>query len=155
MNNKGSVMYYVYSILVVAIIVFAFIFLGFLIYDLILKLSVQDFTNNTVIQALITLIITVFIGGYFNKHLEHRNHKKIELFKIKLNISLNLVNLASSYYYFPSDEQVRNALINESKKIKLYFDDDVLRALNLYLENINQKPELYDELINKLKKHVN
>ena len=59
-NKKG---YYVYSCVAVFFGMALFAFLGWLIYDLILKLSNQDFSNNTVVQALITLIITVFIGG--------------------------------------------------------------------------------------------
>ena len=63
-NKKG---YWIYSIVAIIIGMSLFAFLGYLIYDLILKLADKDFSNNTVIQALITLIITVFIGGYFEE----------------------------------------------------------------------------------------
>ena len=63
-NKKG---YWIYSTIVVIFFVILFAFLGYLIKDLILKLAEKDFSNNTVIQALITLIVTVVIGGYFSK----------------------------------------------------------------------------------------
>lgn len=146
--------YYIYSIFAVLFFVILFSFLGYLIYDLILKLSIQDFTNNTVIQALITLIITVFIGGYFNKNLEHRNHKKLELYKIRTAISLNIIDLTSSLYHNPQNDVIRNALISESNKVKLYFNDDVLRILNKYTESKDFNAQLYNSLIEELKKNV-
>ena len=72
-NKKG---YWIYSVIAVIIGMLLLAFIGYLIYDLILKLSDKDFSNNTVIQALITLIITVFIGGYFSKWLEYKNSKE-------------------------------------------------------------------------------
>ena len=61
-KNKG---YWIYSIVAIIFGMSLFAFFAYLIYDLIIKLSEKDFSNNTVIQALITLIITVFLGGYF------------------------------------------------------------------------------------------
>ena len=125
-----------------------------MIYDLIIKLSEKDFSNNTVVQALITLVVTVFIGGYFSKWLELKNTKKIELYKIRTEISLKIIDLASAFYYI-QDENIKNLLIAESSKVKLYFDDEVLKNLNNYLESnkkdINDK---YEALINSLRKNV-
>ncbi len=61
-NKKG---YYIYSIFAVIFGFGLIAYICYLFYDLVLKLSDKDFSENTVIQALITLIITVFIGGYF------------------------------------------------------------------------------------------
>ena len=94
-NKKG---YWIYSIVAIIIGMSLFAFLGYLIYDLILKLADKDFSNNTVIQALITLIITVFIGGYFSKWLEYKNSKKTKLYETRIDIALRLIDLASEYY---------------------------------------------------------
>lgn len=68
------------------------------------------------------MIITVFIGGYFSKWLELRNTKKIELYKIKTNISLVLIDLASEYTRNIKNENIRSLLINESNKLnQLYY----------------------------------
>lgn len=80
-NKKG---YWIYSIVAIIIGMSLFAFLGYLIYDLILKLADKDFSNNTVIQALITLIITVFIGGYFSKWLEYKIQKRLNCTKQEL-----------------------------------------------------------------------
>lgn len=61
-NNKG---YWIYSIIAIIFGMSLFAFFAYLIYDLIIKLSEKDFSNNTVVQALITLVITVFLGGFF------------------------------------------------------------------------------------------
>ena len=104
------------------------------------------------IQALITLIVTVFIGGYFSKWLELRNNKKIELYKIKSDISLRIIDLASAYYY-EKNEDIRNLLVAESSKVKLYFDNEVLKNLNIYLKS-NDKDKKYEFLIDSLRKNV-
>lgn len=44
-------------------------------------------------------------------------------------------------------------LLAESSKVKLYFDDDVLKNLNIYLEsNKKDKDKKYESLIDSLKK---
>ena len=68
-SKKGN---YIYSIIILIAFFVLLGFFGYLVYDLIIKLSEKDFSNNTVIQALITLIITVFLGGYFSKYLEKK-----------------------------------------------------------------------------------
>lgn len=150
-EKKG---YWIYSVIAIVVGFGLFGWFGYLIYDLIIKLSEKDFSNNTVIQALITLIITVFIGGYFSKWLELRNYKKIELYKIKSNISLKIIDLASAYYH-NQNENIKNLLIAESSKVKLYFDDEVLKNLNIYLEsNKKDKVKNYESLIESLRKNV-
>ena len=125
-----------------------------MIYDLFIKLSEKDFSNNTVVQALITLVVTVFIGGYFSKWLELKNTKKIELYKIRTEISLKIIDLASEFYYI-QNENIKKALIAESSKVKLYFDDEVLKNLNSYLEsNKKDRNGKYETLINSLRKNV-
>lgn len=150
-NKKG---YWIYSIVVVALGIALFAFLGYLIYDLILKLAEKDFSNNTVIQALITLIITVFIGGYFSKWLEYKNYKKNQLYQTKISISLQLIDLASEYYKNRSNE-IKGMLIFESAKVKLFLDDEVLKKLNSFIESEdNNIIENYNVLINSLKDKI-
>lgn len=150
-DKKG---YWIYSIVVVIVGFALFGLFGYLIYDLIIKLADKDFSNNTVIQALITLVITVFIGGYFSKSLELRNTKKIELYKIQTTISLRIIDLATVYYY-KQDEDIKRLLIGESSKVKLYFNDEVLENLNNFIssnkKNINNN---YGLLVDSLKKYI-
>lgn len=151
-HKKG---YWIYSIIAIIVGMSLFAFIGYLIYDLIIKLSDKDFSNNTVIQALITLIITVFIGGYFSKWLELRNTKKIELYKIQTNISLVLIDLASEYTRNLENEHIKASLINESIKVKLYFSDSVLKTLNNFINT--QKEDIaknYNALIEELRKNI-
>lgn len=149
-NKKG---YYVYSCIAVIFGMALFAFLGWLIYDLILKLSNQDFSNNTVVQALITLIITVFIGGYFSKWLEIRNHKKLELYKIQTSISLKIIDLATILYHHPESIEAKELLIAESHKVKLYFDDNLLKNLNQFMRE-EDKGQYYNKVIDELKKNI-
>ena len=62
-NDKRG--YYIYSTIVALFGFILFGFLAYFIYDLFIKLSAQDFSNNTVVQALLTLFITVFVGVFF------------------------------------------------------------------------------------------
>lgn len=149
-NKKG---YYVYSYVAVIFGMALFAFLGWLIYDLILKLSNQDFSNNTVVQALITLIITVFIGGYFSKWLEIRNHKKLELYKIQTSISLKIIDLATILYHHPESIEAKELLIAESQKVKLYFDVNLLKNLNQFMCE-EDKGQYYNKVIDELKKNI-
>lgn len=147
-NKKGD---WIYSIIAIIIGMSLFAFLGYLIYDLILKLADKDFSNNTVIQALITLIITVFIGGYFSKWLEYKNTKKIKLYETRIDISLRLIDLASEYYRNRSNE-VKNILIFESAKVKLFFEDETLKKMNYFIESDDKNIiDNYNALINNLK----
>lgn len=149
-KNKG---YWIYSIVAIIFGMSLFAFFAYLIYDLIIKLSEKDFSNNTVIQALITLIITVFLGGYFSKWLERRNAKKLELIKIQNEIALTIVDLSSALLYAPDDEMMIRAMVKESSKVKLYFDDEALKILNTYIE-AEDKKLYYDKLIDCLKKKI-
>ena len=149
-NKKG---YWFYSTIVVVLFVCLFAFLGYLIYDLVVKLADKDFSNNTVIQALITLVITVFIGGYFSKWLERNNSKKIEVFKLQRDISLNIVDLSTALMYHPDNENIKQLLIAESSKVKLYFDDDTLKILNKFITEDDKKAN-YSVLIDSLKKAI-
>ena len=154
-NNVEKKGYWIYSIIAVIIGFVLFAFWGYLIYDLIIKLSNTDFSNNTIVQALITLIITVFIGGYFSKWIENKFSKNMELYKTRISISLRLIDLASDYYR-NKNEEIKNILIFESAKVKLFFDDESLKKLNNYIE-CNKKDMvmnynlLIDELKNKIK----
>lgn len=150
-NRKG---YWVYSVITVIIFVILFAFFAWLIYDLIIRLSEKDFSNNTVVQALITLLITVFIGGFFSKWLEKRNIKAIELYKIQTTLSLNLIDLASEAMHRPKDKTIHNLLIRESSKVKLYFPDDVLKELNTFINSDDKSIEQYNKVIDELRKGI-
>lgn len=150
-NKKG---YWIYSIIAIIIGMSLFAFIGYLIYDLILKLADKDFSNNTVIQALITLIITVFIGGYFLKWLEYKNTKKTKLYETRIDVSLRLIDLASEYYRNRSNE-VKNILIFESAKVKLFFEDETLKKLNNFIESDDKNIiDNYNALIDNLKEKL-
>lgn len=146
-NKKG---YYIYCCVVVIFGMGLLAFWGWLIYDIIIKLSKQDFSNNTVVQALITLIITVFIGGYFSKWLEYRNYKKLELYKIKSDIALKIIDYTTILYHHPECQEAREMLIAESCKVKLYFDDTLLLSLNNFISEQN-KETYYNEIVETLK----
>ncbi len=149
--NENKKEYWIYSIIAIIIGMSLFAFIGYLIYDLILKLADKDFSNNTVIQALITLIITVFIGGYFSKWLEYKNTKKTKLYETRIDISLSLIDLASEYYRNRSNE-VKNILIFESAKVKLFFEDETLKKMNNFIESDDKNIiDNYNALIDNLK----
>ena len=156
-NKKG---YLIYSVIAIVIGMSLFAFWGYLLYDLVLKLSEKDFSNNTVVQALFSLVTTVFLGGYFTKILERRNAKKLEVFKVQKDISLKVIDYATSLYYHPENLQVKELLIAETIKVKLYFDDDVLKATNEFIKSLDaiqgngQKDTTYENLANQLKKAI-
>ena len=150
-EKKG---YWIYSTITIIIGFSLFAFWGYLIYDLIVKLSDKDFSNNTVVQALITLIITVFIGGYFSKWIESVFMRKNELYKTKISISLRLIDLASEYYRNNS-EDIKNMLIFESSKVKLFFDDITLKKLNSFIKSDKKNMmKNYNLLIDELKNNI-
>jgi hypothetical protein len=151
--NETKRGYWIYSVVAIIVGMGLFAFLGYLFYDLIIKLADKDFSNNTVIQALLTLIITVFIGGYFSKWLENKNAKKLELYKIQTTISLKLIDLASTYMHHPDNEEISDLLICESSKVKLYFPDSVMKALNKFIQD-DDKPQEYNCLMDELRKNI-
>ena len=156
-NKKG---YWIYSVIAIIVGMGLFAFWAYLIYDLILKLAKQDLSNNTVIQSLITLVTTVFLGGYFSKWLERRNAKKLEVFKIQKDIALKVIDYVTILYYHPDDTSVKELLAAELIKVKLYFDDETLKILNEFIESTESvsfdviKVQLYDNVSNQLKKVV-
>ena len=157
-NNKKG--YWIYSIIAIIFGMLLFAFLGYLIYDLVLKLSEKDFSNNTVVQALFSLVTTVFLGGYFTKLLERKNAKQLEVFKIQKDISLAIIDYATALYYHPENEKVKELLRAETTKVKLYFDNEVLKAIIAFIDSINNnesqelKDTLYENLSTQLKKSI-
>ena len=156
-NKKG---YWIYSVIAIIVGMGLFAFWAYLIYDLILKLAKQDLSNNTMIQSLITLVTTVFLGGYFSKWLERRNAKKLEVFKIQKDIALKVIDYVTILYYHPDNTSVKELLVAESIKVKLYFDDETLKILNEFIKSTESvsfdviKTQLYDNVSNQLKKVV-
>ena len=156
-NKKG---YWIYSVIAIIVGMGLFAFWAYLIYDLILKLAKQDLSNNTMIQSLITLVTTVFLGGYFSKWLERRNAKKLEVFKIQKDIALKVIDYVTVLFYHPDDVSVKELLAAELIKVKLYFDDETLKILNEFIKSTESvsfdviKTQLYDNVSNQLKKVV-
>ena len=158
MNNKKG--YWIYSIVAIIIGMGLFAFWGYLIYDLILKLSEKDFSNNTVVQALFSLVTTVFLGGYFTKLLERKNAIKLEVFKVQKDISLSVIDYATILYYHPENERAKELLKAETTKVKLYFDNEVLQSILDFINSIDKNPKqeqkdiLYEKLSTQLKKSI-
>lgn len=146
--------YWFYSCIAIIFGIALFTFVGYLIYDLVIKLSEKDFSNNIVVQALITLVITVFIGGYISKWLERRNAKKLCLYQTRIDISLKLIDLYSEFYRNQND-LLKNMLIFESSKVKLFFNDNTLICLNKFIESSKEDMlNNYNSLIDKLKENI-
>lgn len=84
-----------------------------------------------------------------------KKYKEIELYKIQTNISLVLIDLASEYARNIKNDDIKSLLINESIKVKLYFPDSVLKALNNFIntskENIVGN---YNLLTEELRKNI-
>lgn len=152
--NEAKRGYWIYSIVAVVFGMSMIAFIAWLVYDIILKLADKDFSSNTVVQAFITLLVTVFIGGYFSKWLEVRNHKSVELYKTRTVISLRLVDLLSEYVHHPKDKSIKEMLITESKKVKLFFPDNVLRELNAFIDNKEVSNEQYAKIVDELRKYL-
>lgn len=158
--NESKKGYWIYSSIAVIIGMTLFGFLGYLTYDLVLKLSEKDFSNNTVIQALITLFVTVFLGGYFSKWLEQKNAKQLEVFRIQREIAIKIIDYATVLYYHPAAQREKELLKAESIKVKIFFDDSTLKTINQYLIAVeqssfdNEKGTIYDKLADQLKKVI-
>lgn len=147
-NHKG---YYVYSIITVIVFVGLFGFIGYLIYDVVIKLATNQFSNLTLIQSILTLIATVFLGGYFSKSLELKNNKKMETYKTQKEIAIKIIDLAGLIIRNEEKGRALNLLLNENYKVKLFFDDDLVLLINTFLENADKST--YIEIIDTLKKY--
>lgn len=151
-TQKG---YWIYSVIAVIFGMGLFAFFAYLLYDLIIKLTTTDISNDTLIQSLITLIITVFIGGYFSKGLEQRNNKKLETYKVQKDIALNIINLMGMIVHNNNREEAIHLLIVESYKVKLFFDDELLKTINNFCQesDSNKYNNYYIDITDKLKKY--
>lgn len=151
-TQKG---YWIYSVIAIIISIGLFAFLAYLLYDLIIKLATTEISNGTLIQSLITLIITVFIGGYFSKNLEHRNSKRLETYKVQKDIALNIIDLMGMIVHNINKEQATQLLIVESYKVKLFFDDELLKTINNFCQekDSNKYNSYYIDVTDKLKKY--
>lgn len=144
--------YYIYSICAVLIIMTVFGFFIYFMYDLIIKLSTNQFANVALISSLITIFITVFIGGWFNKSLELRNSKHIESYKEKKDISLNIISLASAIINNIESEKAKNLLGNENIRAELFLNDIIVQDINNFLESSTK--ENYNTLLDNIKKEL-
>lgn len=151
-TKKG---YWIYSVIAIIFGMGLFAFFAYLLYDLIVKLATTEISNDTLIQSLITLIITVFIGGYFSKGLEQRNNKKLETYKVQKEVALNIIDLMGMIVNNNNKEQAIQLLIVESYKVKLFFDDELLKSINNFCqEKDTSKYNLYYiDITDKLKKY--
>ncbi|TCK98026.1 hypothetical protein EDC19_0437 [Natranaerovirga hydrolytica] len=150
MNNRENKGYYVYSSIAIIgfLVIIAFVF--YLVYDLLVKLSMDQFTNSTVLQSIIALIITVFLGGYFSKAVEHKKHIKLENYKSQKDIALRIIDLASMVLNDKEGLQAKGLLISESYKVKLLFDDKLLLKINDFVNDCNSYT--YNGLMDDLKR---
>lgn len=151
-TQKG---YWIYSVIAIIFGMGLFAFFAYLLYDLIIKLATTEISNDTLIQSLITLIITVFIGGYFSKGLEQRNNKKLETYKVQKEVALNIIDLVGMIVYNNNKEQAIQLLIVESYKVKLFFDDELLKVINNFCQekDTNKYNLYYIDITDKLKKY--
>ncbi len=80
--------------------------------------------------------------------------KKIYLYQTRINVSLKLIDLSSSFYNEQS-ELIKNMLIFESLKVKLLFNDETLKLLNNFIESDKSNMLInYNLLIDKLKENI-
>ncbi len=151
-TQKG---YWIYSVIAIIFGMGLFAFFAYLLYDLIIKLATTEISNDTLIQSLITIIITVFIGGYFSKGLEQRNNKKLETYKVQKEVALNIIDLVGMIVHNNNKEQAIQLLIVESYKVKLFFDDELLKVINNFCQekDTNKYNLYYIDITDKLKKY--
>lgn len=149
-NEKESKGYWIYSIFAITIGFGLFAFIIYLIYDLIIKLGTNTFDNMALMQSIITAVLTIFAGGLFSKSLEYNNNKKMELLKIRKEISLNIINLMGMMINDVEREKASQLLIVESHKVKIFFDDEILRNINFFIKE--DKYELVDLITDNIKK---
>ncbi len=151
-NKKG---YWIYSVAVIIFFVALFGFWGYLIYDLILKLSTTNITNITLIQTIITLVVTVFIGGYFSKGLEFRNNKRLNSLKIQSDIAIIIIDLAGLIIRNENREYNIQLLKNENFKVKLFFDDEAVKAINEFCDSDDKNfKHYYNTIVDCMKKCI-
>lgn len=53
----------------------------------------------------------------------------------------------------PQSEEIKNLLIAESIKVKLYFDDETLKAINDFIKSEN-KEMYYNPIVEALRKSI-
>lgn len=149
-GNKGNKGYYIYSAIVVIAILTLFGLITYLIYDILIKLATNTFTNITAIQSIITILLTVYLGGYFSKAVEYKNNKRLESYKVQKEIAIRVIDLAGLFINHSQEEEIRKALINENFKIKLFFNDNLVKLMNEFIQSPNI--ELYNQIVDELKK---
>lgn len=139
------------------LVLFGFIgFVIYLLYVLISKASSGEFTDITLLQAMLTAVFSVLGGTLLSKKLEERNAKSSELFKIRSNIGLKIIDLGGLILCSNEIAEINkavNLLINENVKVKIFFDDEVVKAINYFLEK--KSPSAYEAMTDKLKKYLN
>jgi len=153
---KGEKTAAVYGVTMMIVILTFFGVILYLIYTLIDNASRGNFTDNSIIQALITFATTVVAGTLINKNLERRNTKDAERNKIRNDISLKLIDLsgiALSKHRTEKEKEIAIEMIgNENIKVKLFFNDEVVLAVNSFLEKPNSQS--YNLMTDILKKYI-
>lgn len=153
--NEEKKGYWIYSIFA---IIFGMSLMGFIVYlfyDLIIKLTTTEITNETLVQSFITLIITVFAGGYFSENLKQKSNKNLEKFKVQQKIALNIIDFMGMIVRGDNIETAKQLLINESYKVKLFFDDEILKSINAFCTEKNKEKYSihYNNIVSLLKKY--
>ena len=154
-NKSIKLSGYFYGTILFLIVFGVAAFTIYLIYTLIVKASTNEFANTTILQAMLTLLISVLLGTILTKSLESRNAKKLEVFKVKKDVSITIINLAGIILTAESDEKLKamELLNNENYKVKLFFDDDTVRAVKHFLEETSLVA--YGTMTDLLRKHLN
>lgn len=147
--------YWVYSIFAV---IFGMALIGVIVYfsyDLILKFITTPIANATLIQSIVTLIIPIFVGGYISERLKRKTSKKLETYKTQKDVALNIIDLMGMMVRNVNKEEAKQVLLNETYKVKLFFDDELLKAISDFCteENVETYSTRYNNIIGMLKKY--
>lgn len=140
-QNNGQ---YVYGIFMMLIVLS---FVGIIAYFLYQMIMFSATTSNTIIVAILSLILTSFVS----KWVEFINSKKLELYKTRRDIALKIIDLLGSVLR-GNDSLALNLLIVENYKVKLFFDDELVQLINSFMED--SKLEIYNNIVDGLKKFI-
>ncbi|ENH96739.1 hypothetical protein J416_09184 [Gracilibacillus halophilus YIM-C55.5] len=147
---------YFYGIVLFLILFSTISFVVYLFYSLVIKASNDELTDNTIVNALITLIISVILGNLMSRKLEHRYARSLEIYKIKNSIALNIIDLSETILNSRNEEirlKALESLETEYKKSKLYFEEEIVYSIQNLIKY--QSLDSYNQLIKLLRNQVN
>lgn len=145
--------YYIYSTMAIIGFILLIAFVCYLVYDLLIKLTSQEISNATLVQAVITLLITIFVGGIFGKNLELRNSRKLEFLKVQKDIALTVIELTKKISSGEDSKIALAQLYFEINKAELFFNKEVADSIKGLHSAVTQ--ENYDKVIENMRKVLN